>query len=240
MVHTQSKRLINAFAIVTGLFLSTFSSAQTFTAFEYYHTLLVGSTFKDTIFSSVDIRSMNSLQDPFGDVDINVRNLSNTSFELTFDFSKSGYQGKKLIEINTLDVLPTISKLHRYNFTLVRAIVVANDDFVKVEQGRGTLQIDPLANDAFNDPYPKRLVVSDTKFGKAVMKNGLVEYTLPENFESDVITYTVENITQVQSKAAIYLFKENAVKKDVIQSIVVSEKSSYVIILPTKFNGVIT
>lgn len=239
-MHAQSKRFINAFAIVTGLFLSTLCSAQTFTAFDYYHTLLVGSTFKDTIFSSVDIRALNTLNDPFGDVDIKVRNLSNTSFELTFDFSKSGYQGKKLIEINTLDVLPTISKLHRFNFTLVKAIVIANDDFVKVTQSKGTLLIDPLVNDVFNDPYPKRLVVSDTKYGKSVIKNGLVEYTLPDNFDNDVITYTVENITQTQNKAAIYLYKESTVKKDIIQSIVVTEKSSYLIILPTRFNGIVS
>jgi hypothetical protein len=240
MMHYRSRYLFNAFAIILILSTSTLASAQTFNAIDKYHTLLVGSSFKDTIYSSIDIRSINNFVDPFGDLEVGVRNITSTQFEITFDFSKSGFQGNKLVEINTLDAVPTISVKHRYNFSLVKSIVIANDDFVKIEGNATTIIIDPLANDIFNDAFTKKLVVSDSKYGKATLSGGLVEYTIPAQFEEDVITYTVENITKTQSKAAIYLYKDQKVNKDNIKSIVVSEKSEYLIILPTKLNAVIT
>lgn len=228
----NKKSVLRVFAAL--LFFLGYSTlkAQTYTAQDKFITLSQNEAYVDTIYSSIDIRLLNSLEDPLKEADIVVREINTGLFEVTFSFAKSGYLGKKMFEIYTFAAIPTISKAIRYNFTLVKSKIIAKDDFVKLGLNDKNISIDPLLNDVFNDNFQKKLIVTDVKYGRAWMENGLVKYEVPTDFENDVILYTVSNFTGVNDQGAIYVYKDLPTNQNKSNNFSVSDESSFQIVLP--------
>lgn len=206
--------------------------AQTYTAQDKFMTLSQNDIYVDTLFSSVDIRLLNSLVDPLQEAEIKVVEFNPGWFQLTFSFSKSGFLGKKMFEVHTFAAIPTISKAIRYNFTIVKSKIVAKDDYVKLGANDKTLSIDPLINDVFNDNFQKKLIVTDVKYGRAWVENGLVKYEVPLVFENDVILYTVSNYTGANDQGAIYIYKDLSINQNRLTNFTVSDEASYQVVLP--------
>jgi hypothetical protein len=239
MIQKYTKNLQISFALFLSIYCSVTLSAQAFNAVDKYPIVLKGTSYKDTITSSIDIRTINSLIDPMGDMTITIKDLPANKFEVSFTFVNPSFLGSKFFEINTLGALPTINVKYRYNLSVVASIVNAKDDFVRMTDPGQVIKIDPLANDVFNDALPKKIYVTDTKFGSSKVVNDLVEYKVPSGIDEDIITYTVENAAGTQDKAMILLYRNKTTNKDEIKNIVISEYSSFTIALPSHDNSIL-
>jgi len=213
--------------------LTARGQGYTFTAEDKFITLVTGGTFTDTIYSyGPAFFAANTFKDPFGEMEISARTISKDFYELVFSFENSTFKGTKGFEVETFASSPTIYKKIRYNFNVVESIVIAKDDFVKIENGAQSITIDPLANDEFNDVFSKSLIVTDSKYGSATVDNQYVTYQVSPDFKNDVLLYTVSNFSGVNDQGAIYLYADKTISADEIKYEVVSVNGSILIFLP--------
>ena len=215
--------------------LAASGQGYTYTAEDKFITLVTGGVFTDTVYSygPTFYSSNNNFQDPFDEMEVSVRAISKDYYELVFSFENSTFKGTKSpFEVQSFSFSPSIHKLIRYNFTIVESIVVAKDDFVKIENGTQAITLDPLANDEFNDVFTKNLIVTDSKYGSASVENQYVTYQVSQDFQNDVLLYTVSNFSGVNDQGAIYIYADKQISADEINYEVVSVNGSILIFLP--------